>query len=414
MPEAPSLRSWAAWFLASMFFFYAFATRVSPSVMVDALMRDFSLGAAILGNLSAIYFYAYGGMQIPIGLMLDRFGSARLLCGGALLAGVGCALFATADSVTLAYVGRLLIGGGCASSWIGALAVIAQNFPRRRFAALAGGTQAFGMLGATMGQVPVGLVVDAQGWRAALWSLAVFGAVLALLMLVTLRDRPASTGGSFGVRRGLRIALGNPQTWLCAVFGMAMVSPIVAFSGLWAVPYLMQVHGLDRTNAAGIASMMFLAWAVGAPVFGVISDRLGKRKIIMLVGAAGVTILLGMLPFMEHASIGLLIAWVLGVGFLASAYVAGIALVRDANPEEIGGTVMGLVNTAVIASGAILQPLIGYVLDRHWTGTVALGARIYSPQAYGWGLALLPIAVGIGALAALLSRDARHPAHSAG
>lgn len=390
-----------------MFFFYAFATRVSPSVMVDELMRDFALGAAILGNLSAIYFYAYGGMQIPIGLMLDRFGPARLLGGGALLAGVGCALFATADSVTLAYVGRLLIGGGCASSWIGALTVITQNFPRRRFAALAGGTQALGMLGATMGQLPVGLVVEAQGWRAALWSLAALGAVLGLLMLVTLRGRGASPGGSVGVRRGLRIALANPQTWLCSLFGMAMVAPVVAFAGLWAVPYLMQVHGMDRTHAAGIASLMFLAWAVGAPVFGAISDRLGKRRIIMVAGATSATLLLGMLPFMEHASIGLLVAWILGVGFLASAYVAGIALARDSNPEAIGGTVMGLVNTAVIASGAILQPLIGYVLDRHWSGVIAAGARIYSPQAYSWGLALLPIAGGIGALAALLSRDAK-------
>lgn len=407
MPESPSFRSWAAWFLASMFFFYAFATRVSPSVMVDELMRDFALGAVVLGNLSAIYFYAYGGMQIPIGLMLDRFGSARLLGGGALLAGIGCALFATADSVIPAYVGRLLIGGGCASSWIGALAVITQNFPRRRFAALAGGTQAFGMLGATMGQLPVGLAVDAQGWRAALWWLAAMGGVLGLLMFVTLRDRAASTGGPVGVGRGLKIALANPQTWLCAVFGMAMVAPIVAFSGLWAVPYLMQVHGLDRTAAAGIASMMFLAWAVGAPVLGVISDRLGKRRIIMVSGAAGATILLGLLPFMAQASSGLLVAWVLGVGFLASAYVAGIGLARDSNPEEIGGTVMGLVNTAVIASGAILQPLIGYVLDRNWAGALLEGARIYSPQAYGWGLALLAVAGAIGTLAALLSRDAK-------
>jgi MFS family permease len=392
-----------------MFFFYAFAARVSPSVMVDELMRDFALGAAILGNLSAVYFYAYAGMQIPIGLMLDRFGPGRLLGAGALLAALGCALFALAGSMGLAYTGRLLIGAGAGASWIGALAVIAQNFPRQRFAVLAGGTQAFGMLGATMGQLPLSFVVEAQGWRAAVWCLAALAALLGLLLPITLQRRPASGGGSVAPLRGLGTAVRNPQTWLCSLFGMAMVGPIVAFSGLWAVPYLMQVHGLERTGAAGIASAMFLAWAVGAPVLGALSDRLGRRKPIMIAGSLGVTALLALLPFMETVPIWAIVVWILGVGFLASCYVAGIGLARDANPEAIGGTVMGLVNTAVVASGAILQPLIGYVLDLNWTGGLHAGARVYSPDAYGWGLAVLPVACGLGALAALLSRDVLHP-----
>ena len=414
MPESSSLRSWAAWLLASMFFFYAFAARVSPSVMVDELMREFALGAAILGNLSALYFYAYASMQIPIGLMLDRFGPARLLGTGALLAGIGCVLFALADSLALAYAGRLLIGVGAGASWIGALAVIAQNFPHQRFAALAGGTQAFGMLGATMGQVPLSFVVDAAGWRAAIWCLAALAFLLGVLLFVTLQRRSTAARGAGAVAplRGLGTALGNPQTWLCAIFGMAMVGPIVAFSGLWAVPYLMQVHGLERTGAASVASAMFLAWAVGAPAFGALSDRLGRRKPIMVAGSVGVTALLALLPFMENTSVPLMVVWIVGVGFLASCYVAGIGLARDSNPEEIGGTVMGIVNTAVVLSGAILQPAIGFGLDLHWTGELVAGARIYSPEAYGWGLSVLPVACGLGALAAILSRDGRRQVKS--
>ena len=403
--DSPTIRSWAAWFLASMFFFYAFATRVSPSVMVDALMRDFRLGAAIFGNLSAIYFYVYASMQIPIGVMLDRIGPSRLLSGGALVAGAGCMLFAVANSVTLAYLGRLMIGGGAASSWIGALAVIAQNFPRQRFALLAGGTQALGMLGATMGQLPLSLLVESYGWRAAMWSLAMMGVVLGLLIVTTLRDRNTSQATPIGTREGIRIAVRNPQTWLCALFGMAMVGPLVAFAGLWAVPYLMQVHGMTRTGAAGLASMMFIAWAVGAPILGGISDHLRKRKIIMVFGASSATLLLSMLPFTEHTPIAMLAALILGVGLASSAYVVGITLARESNPDEISGTVLGLVNTCVIASGAVLQPIIGYVLDQHWTGVIAEGARIYQPHAFARGLAVLPAACGMGVFAALLARD---------
>lgn len=404
--EAVSIRSWAAWFLASLFFFYAFATRVSPSVMVDALMRDFMLSAAIVGNLSAIYFYVYASMQIPIGIMLDKFGPARLLTGGALVAGAGCALFAVSDSVTVAYLGRLLIGAGAASSWIGALAVIAQNFPHQRFAVLAGGTQTFGMLGATMGQAPLSLVVESHGWRTAMWSLAAMGVVLGVLIFIILRNRVSPHARSIGTSEAIRTAARNPQTWLCALFGMAMVGPLVAFAGLWAVPYLMQVHGMERTDAATLASMMFLAWAAGSPILGGISDHLRKRKIIMVVGGFSATLLLCTLPFLEHAPLAVMAGLILAIGLSSSAYVVGITLARESNPEEISGTVLGLVNTCVIASGAVLQPLIGYVLDQHWTGVTAEGARLYPPEAFAWGLAVLPVVCGMGALAALLARDA--------
>jgi MFS family permease len=407
---APGMRSWAAWLLASLFFFFAFATRVSPSVMVDALMRDFALSAAIIGNLSAIYFYVYAALQIPIGSMLDKLGPRRVLSSGALVSALGCGLFAVADSVTLAYFARLLIGGGVASSWIGALAVIAQNFPHRRFAILAGGTQAFGMLGATMGLGPLSLVVDSHGWRTGMWSLAVIGVALAVLLGFIVRDRALPQGGPVGIGRALRIAARNPQTWLCALFGMAMVGPMVAFAGLWAVPYLMQVHGMERTGAAALASMMFLAWAVGSPVLGGISDHLRRRKTIMLLGGFSATLLLAALPFLERAPIVVLAMLIMGVGLTSSAYVVGITLARESNPDEIGGTVNGLVNTCVIASGAVLQPLIGHILDRHWTGLIADGARIYPPQAFLWGLMVLPAACAIGVLAALCTRDA--PEHA--
>ena len=399
--------AWAGWVLASLFFFYGFAARVSPSVMVDALMREFALGAAIVGNLSAIYFYVYAVLQIPIGLALDRFGPKRLLTGGAVLCASGCALFALADGTSLAYAGRFLIGAGAASSWIGTLAVIMQNFPKHRFALLAGGTQAFGMLGATMGQVPLSLVVDEHGWRAALWVLAIFGAVLAVGLFLVLRDVKGATGARVRISETMKLALRSRQNWLAGLFSMAMIAPMLAFGGLWGVPYLMQVHGMERTEAAGIVSVIFLAWGVGSPLAGAISDRLGTRKRVMVVGSVVATALLCAFPFMDAAPGWLLIAVIVATGLFASVYVAGISLVRESNPDSINGTVLGLVNTCVIATGAILQPTIGWILDLHWEGEMIDGARHYPPEAFAWGLAVLPAVAALGALAALLSRDTK-------
>jgi MFS family permease len=403
----PVALAWAAWLLSSLFFFYALVWRVAPSVMVDALMRDFAVGGAILGNLSAFYFYAYAGLQIPIGVMLDRLGPRRLMSGGAALAGLGGILFALADSLTLAYLGRLLIGAGAASSWVGALTVIVQWFPARRFAALAGGTQAFGMMGAIAGQAPVGFAVAAWGWRPGMLWIGVAGLALALMLFLSIRDRPAAHHGTAGVLAALRIAVAQRQVWLSGAFGMAMVMPTAAFGGLWAVPYLMQVHGLGRAEAAGLTSLIFVSWALGAPLVGGLSDRLGTRRKLMVTGALVSALCVGALPFA-----GAWPAWTLGAlmaaqGVAASSMVVGVALAREHAPAQVSSTALGLVNTFVIGSGAIFQPLIGFVLDLSWDGRMAEGARVYSPSAYAWALSVLPLACLAGLVAALLSREAR-------
>ncbi|MGQ0677849.1 MAG: MFS transporter, partial [Rhodospirillales bacterium] len=353
----------------------------------------------------AFYFYAYAGLQIPIGVMLDRLGPRRLMSGGAALAGIGGVLFAMADSLALAYLGRLLIGAGTAFSWVGALTVIVQWFPARRFAALAGGTQAFGMMGAIVGQAPLGFVVGAQGWRWGMLWVGVAGMALALAIFAVARDRPAAHHAATGMAAGLRIAMAERQTWLSGIFGMAMVTPTAAFGGLWAVPYLMQVHGLGRAEAAGLTSLIFISWAVGAPLVGGLSDRLGRRRPIMVAGALTAGLCLGALPLTTAAP-----PWVMGLlmalqGVAASSMVVGVALAREAAPPQVSSTAMGLVNTFVIGSGAVFQPLIGWILDLNWDGRLAEGARVYSVSAYDWALAALPLACLAGLAAALMSRE---------
>lgn len=402
----PGALAWAAWSLSSLFFFYALVWRVAPSVMVDALMRDFAVGGAILGNLSAFYFYAYAGLQIPIGVMLDRLGPRRLMSGGAALAGLGGILFAMADSLALAYLGRLLIGAGAAFSWVGALTVIVQWFPARRFAALAGGTQAFGMTGAIFGQAPMGYAVAAWGWRPGMLWVGLAGVALARAIFAVVRDRPAAHHGPTGVAAALRIAVAQRQVWLSGVFGMAMVTPTTAFGGLWAVPYLMQVHGLERAEAAGLTSLIFVSWALGAPLVGGLSDRLGARRRPMVAGALTAVLCLGALPFAGAAPIWALGALMAVQGMAASSMVVGVALARERAPAQVSSTAMGLVNTFVIGSGAVFQPLMGLVLDLNWDGRMAEGARVYSPGAYAWALSVLPLACVAGLIAALLSREA--------
>src|SRR5262245_60037887 len=187
--DRPRLLPLLGWFTAAACFFYAWVLRVAPSVMVEELMRDFAVGAAVLGHLSAAYFYGYAGMQIPVGLLLDRFGPRRLMTGAALICAGGCVLFATGSTVTAVTARRFLIGASAAFSLVGAMAVACQWFPPQRFAIFSGLAMAAGMIGGVFGQAPLRLVVEASDWRMTTLMLAAGGLAIALMAVSTVRDR---------------------------------------------------------------------------------------------------------------------------------------------------------------------------------------------------------------------------------
>lgn len=391
--------------MAALFFSYAFLQRVSPGVMVDELMRDFAVGAAILGNLSAFYFYAYAGLQIPVGVLMDRVGPRRLTTGAALFCMAGSAIFALADGAAMASVGRLLIGVGAAFSWVGVLTVITHWFPPQRFALLGGLAQAAAMGGAILGQAPLAAAVGAFGWRPALWSLAGLAIVFAVALWLVIRDRPSAAASSIGVVAGVRQLAGNKQVWLNALFGLTMTGPMQAFAGLWGVPWLMTVHGLERAASAGTLSLMFLGWALGAPLLGWLSDSWRRRRPVMIAGSLFAAITLAVVLYVPGLSLTAMSALFLLHGFGASCMVLSFACAREHNPPALSSSAYGFINTAVVGSGALFQPLLGLLLDGQWDGTLVAGARVYSEAAYGLAFAVLPVGCMVGAVAALVGRE---------
>ena len=406
---ATGWRPWAAFLLGCLFFCYGFFQRVSPSVMVEDLMRDFAVGAAILGNLSAFYFYAYAPIQIPVGLMLDRYGPRRLLAGAATLCGAGSLIFAFAQDVNLAYLGRFMVGAGAAFTWVGAVTLVTLYFPLNRFAFLVGITQFFGMTGGVFGQAPLAAAVAQYGWRTTLAIAAVAGALLGALLYLIVRDRPKPSGAGtapwVSVMAALRHVASNPQTWIAACLGGALVGPVLAFGGLWGVPYLMQVYGIERTAAAGATSLFFVGFGLGAPILGWLSDYIQRRRTILIVASSvslTTLLLLLLIPGLPLSVASTLFAFH-GAG--AGAMVLSLATAREHNRPDMTGAVYGLVNTAVVGGGALLQPLIGLLLDLQWDGLMVAGARVYAVDAYRWALAVLPLVSLIGLVAALLTRE---------
>jgi MFS family permease len=396
-----------AWAIGSLFFLYGFMLRVSPSVMVDELMREFQVSALVLGNLSAIYFYVYAAVQIPIGIMMDRIGPRVLMSVASLLCALGCVLFASAESIWLAYVGRFFIGLGSAFSWVGVLTIIATSLPARNFAGFTGGGQLAGTSGAILGQAPLALVIEMAGWRFGLYGLGLLGVLLATGLWLTVQPVRRDAVSSVPLRQSFRTAASNPQTWLFALIGMSLTGPVLAFAGLWGVPWFAAVKDMPRSEAAPLLSTVFVGWLIGAPLTGWLSDKLQRRVLLLVCGTLISTLTIVGVLYVPDLSVRTIAALLFVGGIGGSVMILTFAAGRDHNPEYARGAALGIINTCVVASGALLQPLIGALLDLFWDGTVQNGIRVYSAQAYQQAMLCIPVGALAGFLLTFFVSDAR-------
>ena len=413
--------AWFIWSLAAISFGYAFFHRVTPSVMVSDLMTEFAIGGAMLGSLSALYFYPYVLLQVPLGAMLETFGTRRLLSAALCLAAAGSFLFGTAESLEAAYIGRILIGIGSSVGFLGSLALASTWFPAHRFAFLAGLSMFTAMASGMAAQAPLAYFIEAHGWRSSLMVLGTMGMVLAVLVFLFVRNRPPQTGqvsagqvndgqvkaGQEWAKLGtaLRGAFASRDVWKMAFVAATMAGPMLVIGGLWGTPYLMVAYDLPRPEAAFFMSLLLLGWAVGAPFSGWMSDRIGRRKPILIAGCLLVSVLLAIIFIVPGLPFWLVQIFLVLTGLSGGAMTACFGLVRDVMPPAIAGASTGIVNSATVASGAILQPLVGLALDLQWDGTVSDGARQYAAADYRFAFLLILATAVAGLMTAFRLRE---------
>ena len=395
-------RAITAFLLGTLFFAYAFIQRVSPSVMTSELMRDFAVGGAALGSLSAFYFYAYASIQLPVGMLTDYFGPRKLMSVAAGLCALASVGFGLSESVLSASLGRALIGATVAFGFVGTMAIAGYWFKPSQYAMLAGVLQTVGMSGAIFGQAPLRHLVESMGWRGTMYLLAIAAIVLAVLVFTLVPARSSEqkkNDNQAGILKGLKNVATNFQTWVCALVGFGMAASMLAFGGLWGVPWLSSVRGYSTVEAAGITSMIFVGWASFSPLLGWASDRMQRRNSIVQVGA--VISLLALITVIHYTpqSTYMLMVMIFIAGAGGSAMTVCFSSVKELNSLNYSSTSLGLMNMCIVGSGAVMQPLIGWLLDLNWDDTLVDGARIYSASAYVYALSSL-IIVNATALAA--------------
>ncbi|MHB1358579.1 MAG: MFS transporter [Rhodocyclaceae bacterium] len=406
MTHPPARLAWTIWGLGALLYLFAFYQRVAPAVMTDQLMADFAIGGAALGNLSAFYFYAYVVMQIPTGVMADRWGPRRVLAGGAGVAALGSLLFAFAPDFGWAGFGRLLVGASVAVAFVSTLKLASHWFPPQQYALASGMALFMGVVGGVMAGVPLRMLVENFGWRMVMGSAGIFATLLCIAIWLFVRDDPNARGyqshhhGGGETHRhppilgGIFQVLSYRNTWLLMLMPIGFSGAVLTFAGLWGVPWLRQVHGLDPKAAAAVTSTLLVAWALGGPILGSWSQRLGRRKPLYLISGAVATA--GWFAvFFLAPPLWLMVILLSITGFASGNIIIGFAWAKESLPLRLTGTASGVINMGPLMGGMFLQPGVGWLLDRGWGGQLAGGARLYDAATWQASFGLMFAAVVI-------------------
>lgn len=394
--------SYFIWLLAILFFFYEFFLRVLPATVAKNIISSLDISLEQFAFIGSAYYIVYSFMQIPVGLLLDRFSARVLITLAAVMCSIGTLWFSFAQGFTAAFIARLLIGFGSAFGFVSLLIVTLNWFPRRYFAFLIGCGQFLAAVGPLCAGGPIALALKAAhgDWRIIFLGAAGFGIILSILIGLFLRGKPASTDTIVFVdkldpfRKRMKSLLSIPQVWFIMSYAATTYVALPLLGAFWGTSYL-ETRGFSKPIAALLISMIWLGLAIGCPVFGKLSDKLKRRKIFLatssVIGAVSSFLFL-FTPSTNEIYLGALFFL---TGFAGSGQNLSFAVMTESAPSTLRATALGLNNSAIMGFAAIVPPIITSVMQ-HFSGGKPL-----TESSFEQGLLIIPVLFSISILISL-------------
>jgi len=366
IPAAGSAARMAAvaWLLAATYYFYQYALRSAPAVMMPQLSQAFGITAVAVASIVGLFYYGYSPFSLVAGAAMDRLGPRKLLPGAAAVVGIGALLFASGNQ-SAASIGRFLQGAGGVFALVGAIYIATKNFPPARAATLIGVTQMFGMAGGSAGQFVVGpLISHGVSWNMFWTAMGILGLVIGVCLFFLLpKDQIAIAPGSglTSTITGFITVFKNPQSILCGLISGLLFIPTTIFDMIWGVRYLQEAHGMEYGSAVMRSAAVPFGWIIGCPLLGFLSDRIGRRKPVIL-GAT--LILLACLAWILYGRTGVFPPYSVGLlaGIASGAAMLPYTIIKEANPPQYGGTATGVVNFLNFTFSALLGPVFSWIM----------------------------------------------------
>jgi sugar phosphate permease len=403
-------RAWIVVSSGALFYCYQFILRVAPNVLKDDWEKFFSLDASEFGQLVSLYSWSYAAIQLPLGVMLDRFGAGRIIVVASTICALSCFLFANSESVYGAGIAMFFMGLGSAAGFLGSIKLGTTWFPPSQLAKVVALTLLFGTIGASIGGTPLSAVATEYGWQTAIIALGFIGIAISLILFMAVgrQGEPHTYEPADDLLEGMRKVIRHPQAWLIATYGMLMYAPVTIMGTAWGVPFVKSVYGIPETIAATLTTALFIGAAVGSPVFALYSDRIQKRLPPMMVGVALSLFVNGIVIFIPNISLWTMYGLFFAIGFCYTAKSLSFTSICEIMPPSCSGVAVGFLNTITMATGALFHPLIGNLLDYHWDGTVINEVNVYSEWDYRFALAIVPICMLIGIVVVRFIKETHH------
>lgn len=401
MPVSKKIEPYLVVFSAALFFLFEFINMNSFDALNTLLRQAFHVDAFEISNLSAMYFYANVLFLIPAGLLLDRFSTKRLLQSAFLLCIIGNFIFAGTHSFTVAKICRFTVGMASTLCVLSAALLTSRWIKPRQAGLIMGLVVTMGMLGGSIAQQLPYVVNWLGSWRLAVIAIAVLGILFLMLITLLVKDYPENYKKTMihdqqlikqGLWKNFVLALKNRQVWFAGLYCSFINLTVMIIGALWGADYLETVHGIAATQASFIVTMIFFGLIVGSPLFGYVSDRIGRRKLPMIVG--GILNTLCILAILNYSlSDSMLIFLFFLLGIFSASQILTYPFIMESVPSHIVASSESVSAVLIMGGGALFQPLFGFILT-----DISQGASNYSALAFQHAMLILPVTFLIATL----------------
>jgi predicted MFS family arabinose efflux permease len=375
--------AWLIWALASIFYAYQYVLRVMPSIMMPDITAQFHMDSALFGQFVGIYYIGYSLLQLPVGILLDRYGPKKIMPLCMLLTTVGLMPLLFTEHWAFPVIGRLLIGIGSSAAILGAFKIIRLSFQEKHFTRMLSLAVTIGLIGAIYGGGPVNYLRDTLGYEAVVGLLAGTGIILSIVTYCLVPNMPAYRVPS--VLHELKLVLTNRQVLLICFFAGLMVGPLEGFADVWGTVFLKKVYGFDSTVAATLPSAIFVGMCFGAPLLSLVAEK--SRRYFWTITLAGFIMTLGFFSLLTgKVGLEMMSALFVAIGVCSAYQILAIYKASTYVPEHAVGLTTATTNMIIMIFGYLFHSLIGWIV-------YALGD---APEAFVWGISVVPIALAIG------------------
>ena len=400
MKKKISFLAFFVWWLAALFYLYEFFLQVFLGTVSNQIMVDLQLDASSYSLVTAAYYLPYSLMQIPVGFLVDKFGARKILTLSALSCAVGVIGFSTTHHFEAAFIGRVCMGLGASTAYVSLLVLALNWFPKKHFALMVGMANLIGATGPFLAGGPLSYLV-ALFWRLILLSIGLFGIGLALTIALFVKNAPSKV--SHGIiylnpyrspmLTQLRLLFKNSQAWMIVLFSGLVYVSLPLLGAYWGTGYL-QSRGFSRTAAASLSSILWVGFAIGAPLFGKISDSIKRRKSPLMVSSLLGMVASGLIVYLPTSHLLIYALLFFAIGLASSGCSPAFATISENVPDGLQSTSIGFNNSMITFSAALIPPIISYLIE--WG--VPEGSSHYTIENFKQGLFLMPLLYGLAFL----------------